>query len=307
MANEMTYAAHGDLRLAAVLNREIYELMHDMVDLRGTMYNAGDPTGSGSAAIKIRQLSPDDIMGTPGEVTDTLPTAMGDGSATVTVAERTLRYDVGDLFAATSPDPQAEISAVVRALYGGAIREASDLITDLYTGFATSEGNTGVVLTVDDIYDAQFAIQLQDNMDPTSYVVLHPKQWNELQASLRGEGGAIQYSPETNAALRAKTMGFKGSWNGHMFFTSNRIESDGTDYTGAMYSPGALAIAEGSAQGALSAMFGNVFASVAIPGAPVWVEFQRDASKGLTECVGHYLVGVDENEDLKGVKIVSVD
>lgn len=303
----MAIITTDDLHVAAVLNREIYRLMADQVDLRGTMYNAGNPAMSGSAAIKLRQILADEVMAADAtEVAVVGESTLATDTATVTVAQYGLRYDVSDLFAQTEPQPEQMAAEIVHALYTASVRTASDLITDLYTGFSQSAGTSGNVFSVDVMYDGQFLLQLQNYPYDTTYTVLKPKAFNEFQSSLRGEGGAIQYSPETLGALGMKMQGYKGMWNGHIIFTSDTITTDGTDYHGGMYGPGALAISEASAEG-LARMFGNPFVSVAVPGSPMWVSFERTPGAPNTMCVGHYAVGVAENEDLQGVDLISVD
>lgn len=303
----MALITTDDLHIAGVLNREIYRLMADTVDLRGTMLNAGNPAMSGSAAIKIRQILADEVMGVDAtEVAAIGESTLATDAQTVTVQQYGLRYDVSDLFAVTEPDPERMAAEIVNALYTASIRTASDLITDLYTGFSQSAGTSGNAFSVDVLYDGQFLLQLQNYAYDYTYTVLHPKAFNELQSSIRGEGGAVQYSPDTLGVLGMKMKGYKGVWNNHFLFTSNTISSDGTDYHGGMYGPGALAISEASAEG-LARMFGNPYAKVAIPGSPMWVEFQRKTTAPATHCLGHYTVGVIENEDLQGVDLVSVD
>ena len=74
----------------------------------------------------------------------------------------------------------------------------------------------------------------------------------------------------------------------------------GADYRGMMLGNGAIAYALGTPAPIAAA------GGVIIPaGAPVAVEWERDAASGLTKVVGSAFLGVAELQDLKGVGIVS--
>lgn len=160
-------------------------------------------------------------------------------------------------------------------------------------------------LSVDDIYSAQYALQLQ-NCDGPFYCVLHGQQWNDFQASLRGEAGAVQFQAATDAQLAIKGEGFKGSWHNIEFYGDNTCPTanGGADRVGSLYARGCFGFTEAPIDRVMPYM-----SKVAIPqGSKVAVEIVRGsvgALAGKTFVVGHYYPAVAELEDLRGVKIVT--
>ncbi len=65
MANEITYASLGDLRVAALLHKELQFLLHDPTDLRKTMMEIPFQARAGSAAMKVGQVQPVYSMSAP--------------------------------------------------------------------------------------------------------------------------------------------------------------------------------------------------------------------------------------------------
>jgi len=303
MANEVSLTNNADLRIASVLNQEVWQLTSDKVDLRSTCYRIPAAGVVGTLAVKVPQVLFNDIMAAIGEVTDVPPNALENDTVTVTAARQALRYDPSDEFLISGGNTgPAELA---NGLALGYVRRASEMITTLYPSFTAVAGDTTVALTVDDIYDASFDLEKADVSGTSPNCVLSPKQFTDFQSSLRGEGGAIQFVPATADMLANKGQGFKGTWNGINFFTSSQVTDDGTDYYGAMYLPGGIVLLEMPVEVIRTVIPTNAFLSVAVAGSSMWVEIQRDASKGLTEMVGNGYLGVALNEDGLGVEIRS--
>lgn len=304
MPNEVTVANNADLVVASVLNRAVYELIQDRVDLRGTVRMVDSNTGRGSAAVKVPLTDFDETMAATAEAAAIANSALGDASATITAARQAVRYDVGDLFSLSGG--AANLNAIVGGIAGAMVRRATGLITAAYTGFSNSVGTSGAALTVDNVYDAQEYMNLANANGPF-FLVLHPKQYNDFVDSLRGEGGAAQFEAATAEQLAIKGQGFKGIWHGMEIFTSSKVSDDGTDYTGALYAMGALGMLEATPSDELASMIGgsNMWMQAAVPGSPLWVEIERDAAYGLTKIVGNYYAGLGELDDNLGVGIAT--
>jgi hypothetical protein len=99
--------------------------------------------------------------------------------------------------------------------------------------------------------------------------------------------------------ISAKGAGYAGFFAGVDIFTNTEVTATGTtDYNGAMWNPGAIGYVEGAPVG--------TFGDIVRPGAsPLQVEFQRDASMGVTEIVGSYYCGVGIVQDGMGVGLVT--
>ena len=205
------------------------------------------------------------------------------------VARQALRYDLTDLARVTNSvaggvDLEGLSNAMVAAFTGRFNR----LACALSGGFAAQVGSTGV------------ALQLQSVMGEYD-VILHPQQYNDLMSSLRTETGPAQYVAANQEQTSALGASYKGKLFGVNVHVSSYVPSvGGADYRGMMLGNGAIAYALGTPAPIAAA------GGVIIPaGAPVAVEWERDAASGLTRVVGSAVLGVAELQDLKGVGILS--
>ena len=294
-----TYASLSDLRVAAYLSQVLLQILHETGDLKNTMVEVPFDASMGTAAAKLGLYQPLDAFSAPGEDTALSVTNITDSSATLTVARYGLQRELTDLAQITG-QPDLDRLAADMALSAG--YTIGGLLTAAYTNLATTAGTSGVNLNVDAIYAAQYALQLS-NVPGPYYCVLHMKQWNNFQASLRGEVGAVQFQAATDEMLAIKGPSFKGTWHGIEFYTHASVATDGTDRIGAMYGRGCYAYTE-----APIAKVAPFFQRGVIPvGAMMAVEFVRGsvgASKGKTFAIGHYYPAVAEVEDLRGCRIL---
>lgn len=297
-----TYASLSDLRVAAYMNMGLLQLLHQKVDLRNTMIELPFQPNMGSAASKVGLWQPVDAFAAPGEDTASTVTNITDASATLTVAAYRLHREITDLAVLTGGP---EIDELIAAMALSANYTIAGLLTAAFPSLATSVGTSGVNLAVDDIYSAQYALQLQ-NVDGPFYGVFHGVQFNDFQASLRGESGAVAFAPATDAQLAIKGEGFKGSWHGIDFYTHSTCTTAnaGADRVGAVYGRGCFGYTEAPLDRVAPFM-----SKVALPaGSKLAVEIVRGsvgALAGKTFVVGHYYPAIAELEDLRGVKVVT--
>lgn len=297
-----TYASLSDLRVAAYMNAGLRQLLHQKLDLRSTMIELPFQPGNGSAASKVGLWQPVDAFAAPGEDTASTVTNITDAAATLTVAAYRLHREITDLAVITGGP---EIDELIAAMALSANYTIAGILTAAFPSLATSVGTSGVNLSVDDIYSAQYALQLQ-NVDGPFYAVLHGQQFNDFQASLRGETGAVAFAPATDAQLAIKGEGFKGSWHGLDLFTHSTVTTvnAGADRCGAVFGRGCFGYTEAPIDRVMPYM-----QKAAIPaGGKMAVEVVRGsvgALAGKTFVVGHYYPAVAELEDLRGVKVVT--
>ena len=303
MADEVSVANQGNLLIAATLNRLIYELTTDKVDLRGLAWFVDDPSGSGSVAVKIGQTNFDDVMTAPAESGAVGNTALGNGTATVTVARQAINYATSDLFQLASMGPDVDRLAAGGAMAG--VRRAAGLIMTAAAGFSNTAGTSNTELTVDDILSGQFQL-IEADVSGAISTVLDPHQFTELQSSMTGLGGPAQYRMDSQEFSRMKDHGYMGNWNAIDFWVSSQVTDDGTDYYGAMWAMGGIAGAEMSPRVLQGRIPASAFFAAAIDGSPIWVEFDRTGTSGLTNVTANLYTGYSLNEDAKGVAIISV-
>lgn len=294
-----------DLRLAAVLDQEIALLLADRSSIRnsGAVRSYGLINGRGSDTMNIRIAGldgSDKFSVTAAEDTDVTETALTDASVSLSVARYSLRRDLGDLAELTGfPGSDISVDRLAASMVGEAEQCFMEIIGNTITGFGDDKGSKGTNLSVDNWFDAIAFLQTAGNTGMT-FALLNPQQLGQLQSSIRAEAGAIQFVPATQEMLAVKGAGYAGMFAGVDIYTSKQLESSGGGYDGAMWAEGCI----GYAEAAPVITQGNVQR----PGvSPVVVEFQRDASKALTEIIGHYYLGAAIVQDDMGVGLLSTD
>lgn len=303
MANEHTYSDAADLRTTNILNREIWELLADMTDLRSVCRWVQHPL-SGSSIVKTPQIDPEYAWNATGENTTVANSAIVDSSFSLTIARRTLRFEETALTALTNPEGGIDVdglAAMIARSYG---QDFSAQLTALFGSLSNSVGGgAGVDLTVDDIFDGQF--QLHTTNTPGPFIcVLAPHSHNELVTSLRGETGALQFVPATAEMLRAKGPGYKGSWNGIEFYTHDSVVDAGTTRDNAMFGYGCFAYTEADTS-KLMRFIDRRIAPVA--GSPLLVTTVWDDDSAKFRIIGNVWNAVAEAEDARGVLLSTDD
>lgn len=301
MADEITYSAAGDYRVAALLNREIHTLLYDPTDLRATCrFYPFD--AAGSAALKIGKIDVDYAMAAPGDATTVANTAFGDANYSLTVARYALRFEMSDLANMTSPGAgNVDYMRVAQIVADSARLTFTDLLCALFPSLSTNTaGTSGAQFTMDDFFDALFALNTSLVPGPY-YAVLHPIQFNHLLNSLRGEAGPVQYIPAAQDLLALRGPGFKGSFLGVELWQSDSVTEAGGDKRGAMYGQGAFAYTEGPV-GKVTPM---VDRRIAVADSSVFVTAAWDDLLATVRLVGNYYPAVAEAEDARGCKIVT--
>lgn len=293
-----------DLRAASVLSQEIQLLLADRSSLRntGALTNFGLINGQGSDTVLVRQAGLDgyDTFSAVGaDGTDYTTTSnITDASVSLAVARYSIRRDLSDLAELTGMGSN-DINPARLAL--SMVQEAEQafmgLVASTIAGFGTDKGTSGSDLTVDDWFDGIRFLQGGANTGPF-YALLHPTQLSDLQGSIRSEAGAIQFIQATQDMVSAKGAGFAGTFAGVDVYTSSRVTTSGGDCHGGMWSAGCLTYAEA----APVIGYGD---TVSPGGSPLVVEFERDASMGVTQIVGNYYVGMAITEAARGCGIVT--
>lgn len=304
MANEVTTSANADLLLAATLHQELQLLLADRQYLWGSPFlrYVGDVGGSGSAVRKVSYagLNGTDEMAAVAEGSSVSNTALTDATVSPTVGRQALQRQITDLHHIVDSfglHPGLLAQDMVSAAYA----RFTSMVTALSSGFSSSVGTSGNDMTVDDFIDAQITLMLANNVGGSA-AMLHGRQKGDLVNSLRAEGGALQFAAATQAQIANMGPGYNGNFLGTDIFVLNRVPTAnaGADRSGMMITNGAIVWADGSPKPVQGA------GGMVMPaGTKIFVEFERDASGGLTKIVGNYYVGVAEGEDARGVAIIT--
>jgi hypothetical protein len=305
MANEIYYSSlSGNARLAAVLNATIVTKLADTASLvnHPSILQLRSLNGTGSTTIQVPVVSwGADAMGAVAENASTSNTALATTNVNVTIARQALQRQISDLAQLTASGIPLDVTidGLASDMIAAYSKRVSQMLCALSSGFSNSVGSTGVDLSVSTFYSAIFRLQLVAN-DGMFTAVLHPQQINDLVSSLRSETGPGQYLAATQDQVNAKGPGYRGSLFGVDLFGSTNVPTAnaGADYLGMMFSPGALAVATGTA----APIVGS---TTVVPQSPIVVEFERSAASALTTIVGNAYVGVAEIDDARGVGILS--
>jgi len=176
-----------------------------------------------------------------------------------------------------------------------------EIVAATFGSFGTSVGTPGVDMSIDDFLDGVFALELANNPSQI-FAVLHPRQIADLQASIRNEAAnAIAFNSASHDMLKMMGQGYVGDFLGVQIHKSSYVAESAGDKQGAMFSAGAIAYAIG-----IPAPMVGAGGEVRPAGTPIVVEYQRDASKGLTEIIGTAYCGAGIVEDARGV-LISTD
>jgi len=290
--------------MASVLSQEIALLLADRTSIRtsgavqyfGTVNNLGSDTKQ----IRLAGLDGYDTMESVSEDTDpTATTSITDASAAIAVSRYSLYRHLTDIAESTG---MGGGDITPQRLAASAVGEAEKCFMDLVgTAIATFSHDVGAAAgaaTVDDVFSALARLQGQSNSGPY-FGLLAPCQLSDIQSSIRAEAGALQFMSPTQEMLNIKGAGYAGSFLGIDLYTSSQVTTGGGSRHGAFWAAGALGYCD--AQPVIS--HGDV---VRPAGSFVTVEFQRQASKAVTEVVSSAYLGLSVIQDDMGVGLVTL-
>lgn len=308
MANEITYTGHGNLFIAAALNAMLWENLVDKTDLRPLLVNLGLVNGTGSTASKTPSATFDDAMAAANtdEVTAASNTDLDVSSFTCTVARQVLARVVTSIYNLVG-GPRPSIGRFAADMANAAVLRFTDMVAALFTNLSVSKGGT-TDNDVDRVSDAQYAL-IQARAGGRYTAVLAPIALTDFLDSLRGEGGSAEFAQETATMLGMPTdnMGFGkwGSWRNMDFWSCDSCPTSGSDRHSALLAPGVFGYKDGVPEDEVAHAAPGSYLTVIPNGSPLFVEFERHAKEGYTDVVGNMYTGVVENEDARGVRIVS--
>ena len=304
MADEITFSSLSSAggRVANVLSAMLFEKLHDPTDLRAVMTEV--PWGQiGSDSMRVT------VDGAPGAFAAASSetsggganAAYGSGKFDLQIARYIRRYQMSDLFG-VSGGP-IDVNKVVQTLADGVGLTMTDLLTTLFNSLSSSV-DAGTSLTVDGFYNGVYTLNLAGAVSTAEApysLVLHPKQMNDLRASIRGEsaGSPIQYTEGAANALMARRP-FQGVnlWQSD---SVTKVDTN-THYSAGMFAKDCFAYT----MAPVLALTGHVPASnIIVDAGELLVENDRDGVNGLTTAIASMFVAVAETQDALGVEIKS--
>lgn len=299
------------LRLSAMISQEINLLLKDNANLRNTplLSYQGSINGLGTDTVRVRLAGLDgydSMAAAASEISDEASntTSLTINSADLVAARQYIIYEMSDLasmtgFGGADIDP----FRIAQSIAGSYEARFAELTGEAAAAFTTTAGANTTTLSVDDFFDAIFALEQADSGSgaPGPYAcVLDPKALTELQDSLRNEtGNAISRMQSSMSMLEVKGDNFAGNLFGVDVYRSKYVkENASSGYDNYMISPMALGYVDGipaGVQGSADLMsMGKVV-----------VEFDRRPMSASTFIVGHAYLGLGIIEDARGVKLLS--
>jgi hypothetical protein len=299
------------LRLSAMISQEINLLLKDNTNLRNTplLSYQGSINGTGSDTVRVRLAGLDgyDSMASAGtEISDESANTTGltINSADLVAARQYIIYQMSDLssmsgFGGSDVDP----FRIAQSIAGSYETRFAELTGEAAALFATTAGANTTTLSVDDFFDAIFALeQASSGAGATGpyACVLAAKALTELQDSLRNEtGNAVSRMQSSMDMLQAKGENFAGNLFGVDVYRSAHVkENASAGFDNYMISPMALGFVDGIPSGVQGS------ADLMSMGKVV-VEFDRRPMSASTYIVGHAYLGLGIIEDARGVKLLS--
>jgi hypothetical protein len=302
MAAILHSSLEADVRMASRLGASLTILLADNSDMRQLVPWMGSVNGSLSDTHGMRQVALDaDEMVAGTEGSSVSNTTLADSSANIAVVWQALVRDESDLAILTAGMDDVTPDTLAASMVRAYIRRFAGLFADAGDGFSASVGSAGVDMSTTDFFSAVYTLQLADVPAEGVYAVLHPQQFNDFTTSLRSEGGVIEFDQTvgTGDLIRLKGQGFCGNFAGVDIWKSSNVNASGGDRKGWM-----------AGRPAFGWMTGNPLRPRGVApeawivgGEGLAIEFDRDGSAGLTQCIGHGYMGIALVEDAYGIGI----
>ena len=170
MANEVKYSSLLSTggRISAVLSALVQEKLHDPTDLRSVMTLV--PWGaSGSDTMDVTIDAAPGAFASAAEAASTVNSPYVTSKFSLQAVKKTRVYSLTDLFGVTGGP--IDLEHVVKNLTDGVGLTMTDLLTTLFPSISNSVGTAAAVLTLDDIYSAQYQLNLSAAMGPYTSVL----------------------------------------------------------------------------------------------------------------------------------------
>ncbi len=317
MANEQSVAAliSAGSALQTFLAGRIHDTLYDPADLRAAMTFVPWTGGMGAPSMSITKVSMAAAMAAAsseisGGFSNSAVTTSG-VSLTPARYGRVIQATDFNRLVMGNGNGLYNIDKILDILVGSLGQTMTDLLCASFANLANTVGNTGARLDVDTFYDAAFFLNLQNNSGELK-AILHPRQVNHLQESIRSELGTLANTAQSQAAVEAQRMaaGFRFMFAGCQVWQSDSVGVDGgtTEHVGAMVADGCYAYTLAD----VASMDPNVdpgdIVRLGAGGDPLvfsnlFVERNRDAANGMTSYIVNAYPAVAEVEDLRGVRI----
>lgn len=228
-----TTTTYNDVQYAAIITDEVLDALMATVVTPPLLGNY-DIMGAASNSVKIPKADKFTAAALT-EGTEVTNTALTSSSVTITAAEIGIQATITDVLEVS--DIPAAHGARLRQL-GRALSDKIDVdICALLSGFSTTVGTTTVDITLANLLDAIYNLEVNDAASLGALVsVLHPRQTADMRTELEADAAAL-YQGKSDDILSKANAGYFGSWFGIDFFQSTNVATAnaGADRAGAVF------------------------------------------------------------------------
>lgn len=237
--NPTNTTTYNDVQYAAILTDVVLDALMAQV-VTPQLLDHYDLAGKPSVGVKIPKadkFTAADVN----EGTETQNTALTTGSVTWNCAEIGIQATVTDVLELS--DIAAAHGARLRQL-GRALADKVDVdITALFSSFSNSVGATTADLTLTNILDGIYTLEVNDTASLGSIVFVgHQRQTHDVRTALLAEDGVLltnaSGSPASASGALSKAQGgFFGTWFGVDFYQSTNVPTAnaGADRAGGLF------------------------------------------------------------------------
>lgn len=228
-----TTTTYDDVSLAAIISDEVKDALMAVVVTPGLL-DFYDLAGQESKAVKIPKADKFTASAVS-EGTELTNTALTSDSVTLTASEIGIMATITDVLELS--DIPAAHGARLRQL-GRAMGDKLDVdICALFSGFSTAVGATTVDITLSDLLDAIYNLEVNDAAGLGGIVaVLHPRQTADLRTELEADAASL-YTSKTDTSISKAMAGYFGSWFGIDVFQTTNVPTAnaGADRAGGIF------------------------------------------------------------------------
>lgn len=217
--NPTTTTTYDDVSYAAIIEDEVKDALMATV-VTPALLSFHELAGEASKAVKIPKADKFTAAAVA-EGTELTNTALTSDSVTITAAEIGIQATITDVLDLS--DIPAAHGARLKQL-GRALGDKMDVdICALFDGFSTAVGATTVDITLANLLDAIYNLEVNDAAGLGSLVgVLHPRQTADLRTELEADAASIYTNTSPNVLSKAMN-GYFGSWFGIDIFQSTNV------------------------------------------------------------------------------------
>lgn len=217
--NPTTTTTYNDVSYSAIITDEVKDALMAVV-VTPALLDFYDLAGQASKAVQVPKADKFTAAALT-EGTEVANTALTSASVTGTAAEIGIMATVTDVLEVS--DIPAAHGARLKQL-GRALGDKVDVdITALFSGFSTAVGATTVNITLANLLDAIYNLEVNDAAGLGSLVaVLHPRQTADLRTELEADAASI-YVGKSDKSISKAMAGYFGNWFGIDIFHSTNV------------------------------------------------------------------------------------